>query len=300
VRRRNVWSGALLLLFALVSLVAVQADIAFLSDGRVVYGKLEATAGGVLTYQSFGSKVLVNANDILRTVANLEDIKDVQLDVILKDNSSITGKIVDIDDEIGLFLDISFATLVIPVGAVKEMYHREQRTKFKGANSNVYAGVALTAPVGESSNVFGTFFGPSAMVQVRLFDVRELFIGLSANITSLEYIPSTLIKYTQTDVSGHVAWKFMFWRNDKSFLSMFTPFVQLGGGASLVYVSDDRGLTSPSRYGLLNSNAQFAAGLEFNPIPAFAVRAAGIFKATFQSDRPFFTTGAELSVGIHY
>ena len=111
----------ILVFFSFILVAPTFADVIFLVDGKILIGTIIGPDEAGVAYSVFGERVVLGVDQILKTEQNIQAISDLLVTVNLKDGSTLHGKVVDFDEEIGYFVDIGFGILTVPIAAVSEI-----------------------------------------------------------------------------------------------------------------------------------------------------------------------------------
>lgn len=287
--------GILILLLTLFPGLLTHAEVIFLRTGEIVIGTIVAASPGILTVKSFGLNREVPVKDVLKTINSWEELKERTIMVLLKDGTTLIGKPVDVDEELGVFLDIGFGTLALPIPAVSFLADPERRQIFQGKSLNFGALGLVAFPL---NSTYGMSYGGAAAVEFRIADLRSLYMDLVILAYPLNYLPNTLVSLLNTNVQLNVVYKVFEFGEVFSALEFLVPYVGLGVGATLVTVFDNRPNATVDQRGLLTFSFQSHLGLEWNLPWKFHLRTGGGVEAILQSGGVFWVPNAQ--VGLFY
>ncbi|MFA6504624.1 MAG: hypothetical protein WCT14_00930 [Treponemataceae bacterium] len=284
------------LLFALAlgaCTAAVWADVVFLRDGRILIGTIAGTIDGGVTYKVAGETVSVDVNNIVRTERELSALASMPIEVVLKDSSVIRGKIADYDEELGLFVDISFGTLTIPLATIAEVVDPQRRTKYSGAAFQVRAAGGVYSPVLSGADTFGPSWTAQLGASWSLPFMRGLSGGLTVSYSGADYKKGG-VNYAFLSVRPEISYRYLAFRLKDGFSSRFTPIVSLSAGPAYIDVNDSS--STPSRYGQLAAEIGLSAGVELSIAAGISARIEAFVDAYTQKSGPFVTAGALISI----
>lgn len=291
------WMRTLVLIFALLVFgiaSAAAVDIVYLQNGEIILGTLTGPVPGGVSYATFGAERKIPLESIASTDKTLTSLADKMVNVVLKDGSSIQGKIVDYDPDIGVFLDISFGTLTIPVVAISEIYETAKRTLFNGTTFQIspYGGVYW--PLAGSADYFGMSWYAGVGADWAIPKIRGLYAGGRATIYGMNYKKDSSVKYSMYSVRPEITYKYLGWRMKNNLLGKLVPYVSLGSGP--VYIAIQDPASYPSTYGSITADIAMTTGMELSFSSNIVVKLEGNGSLILQKGTPFMNAGVMLSL----
>ncbi len=293
----RIWASkiAQVVIFSLFIAAPVSAlDVVYLKNGDIIIGTLVGPVAGGVSYNTFGSPRTVPLESIASSEKNLAALSNTTVQVLLKDGSTIQGKITDYDEDIGLFLDISFGTLTIPGIAVEKIYDLGRRTKYNGSSYQIAGFGGLYWPLFSSSTYFAASWFAGADVEWALPLARGLYAGARAKVSGMDYTPDATIDYFMASICPVLTFKYLGWRMTDGFLSRIVPFASLGAGP--VYISIEDPSAYPVNYGSISAEIFLAAGIDVGIYNGWVLNLEGNASLVLQAGSPFISAGAMLSV----
>ncbi|MCX7024511.1 MAG: hypothetical protein NT080_07815 [Spirochaetes bacterium] len=286
------------LAFLMAAAFSAYSEVIFLSDGQILIGSLIGPVESGISYRAFGAEITIPLNRILKTEKMLSSIADTTLNIRLKDGSQLKGKIVDYDEEIGLFVDIGFGVLTVPIPAIAEIFDLPLRERFAGSPAQVRAGAGLYIPLLGSGDYFGPSWTSVLGALVSLPFMRGLYAGIELGVSGADYLDSDTTSYLFASVEPELELRFMGWRMKDGFLGKMTPFASLRGGMTYISLKDPD--FYPPDSGSLTGSFGLAAGMDFAVANDFGARLDWMAGVVLQSTTPFVTTGLRLSVSYDF
>lgn len=278
--------------FSLLLLVPIFADVIFLVDGKILIGSVIGFDEAGIAYSVLGERIVLNVDQILKTEQNIQAISDLQVNVHLKDGSTLHGRVVDFDEEIGFFVDIGFGTLIVPIAAVSEIVDPTVRVRYAGSTISLQAGGGAYLPLFTASENFGPSWVTSLGADVSLPFFRGMYAGISFSVSGADYTPSDSVSYLFASVTPDIGIRYMGWRMRNDFLRIITPYVSLSGGASYISMTDP--VLSSHAQGSLSALFGLSGGLRFAVAKGFSVMLDLFGDLILQKSSPFVYAGAGL------
>ncbi len=284
--------------FLFLGFFQLPAETIFVADGRIFLGNLISAASGKIEMESYGQSITLNAGEVLKTEANFASLMETKVEVVLKDSSTIRGKIVDFDADIGLFLDIEFGILTLPLSSISNIYDPVAREIYEGALGSAFIGGTYNIPL------VLTGYDPGFTVLLqgewKTPFLRGLYLGASLEYNSLKYTLLEQLQYSITHLTAEATYKYLGFRSDKGVLFYLSPFITLGAGPSVILVADNRPNIFPNTYGTLVGHVNGRLGVELGPWSGVIVRVFGGSTLTFQSNGLFTTMETGILVGYSF
>lgn len=269
-------------------------DVVYLQNGEIIIGNLIGPVPDGVSYASFGSEKTISLDTIKATEKNLDALADKTVQVVLKDGSTIQGKIADFDEDIGVFLDISFGTLTIPVGAITEMYQSDIRTKFTGAAFQVSGYGGAYWPLLDSAEYFGMSWYAGTGFDWAIPRVRGLYAGMRITVYGLDYTEDDDIKYFMVSLRPNVTYKYLGWRMKENILAKIVPYASIGAGPAYIAIEDPD--SYPTNYGSITADVAINAGIEFSLSQTIVFKIEGNGSVILQKGTPFINAGGMLAL----
>lgn len=284
---------ALPVLMLLFLTAQLSAEVVFLRNGDVLIGKITSAGSGTVTIQTFGDERKVPSKDILRSEPGLSDIKDLALQVILKDGTSIRGKLTDFDEEIGLFVDIGFGILALPITAIDKIVDPSVVVHYGGYRHilGVSGGVAFP-PGGD----YGLGYHGALTGELQLARLRELYALASFAWMDPGYTGDVGVSLQTWSLLVGIRYKFVAFGEIFPALEILTPYATLAAGGSLVTLFDTRAVALVDQRGLLTSSLAASVGLEWKLPASLSLRTEGGANFIFQTSGVFIAP--KVSAGI--
>ena len=287
---RFLWASILLT----ISVFPAVSDVLFLESGEIVLGTLISARDGNVVIRSLGSERTIEADQIDRSEEEIAALKDLNLEILLKDGTVIRGTVVDYDEEIGVFVDISFGNLALPLATIEIIQDSSRPRKKKTDNRvlGLYGQWTFTP-----SESFGGSAAVSASADFGMGAALGLYVGADIFCHPLNYTAEDQVRYTLAGLNVHGLYK-AFWLADLwTVFKVLVPYAKLGGGAAFVQVDDDRAEAVVDSQGSLTGMVAGQLGLEWNLPSIFWLRFFFNADLVFQSSGVFFLPGA--GVGLH-
>ncbi len=270
---------------------------AFLVDGEILIGDFVSPNPDGFLYKTFKGDVVIPVGNLIKSEKSISVLASMPVELILKDNSIIKGKIVDFDYDIGIFIDISFGTLTIPNSAVSKIVDPVQRSRFSGSSFQYGVSGGMYFPLGNNTQYFGPSWLASISLQSRIPGIRGLFAGASLSFNDTSFLQVATTKYYLLSVCPEISYKLLDWRTKGGFLGVFSPFASLGAGLAYINVSDPD--LYPPSYGNLTMRGYLKAGTEISVTPFLNLEVAGYIDIFLQGEQPFYTAGVTLGVYLN-
>ncbi len=272
----------------------VAADTVVLSDGEVLFGSVERTGPGEAVVRPLGGDETRLVHGVAKIDAGLDPLLGNALEFTLKDDSVLRGKLVDVDEELGVFADISFGVLRLPFGAIKRTLIYDD---FRASERGVSATLGLSALGAIGSDSFGLSFAPRLGLESSLPGSDALGVGEAIDYFAMSYRLSDEVNYGIANLTAYLRVKLLplFGRSESK--SIFSPYVELGGGLGFIAVADYRADAQNENYGTINAQARAAIGIRGVRLsPRLSLGARCDLCAVFQRSRPFWLLGGGLAL----
>jgi hypothetical protein len=283
---------ASILLFSAALCSAAWSDVLFLKDGTILIGTIVSSGAEGTRYQAFGREVTLLPQDIKKTAADVKALEHVPLTVQLMEGSVLHGTVADYDPEVGLFLDISFGVLTIPVASIKAIMDPTTEVRHSGSSFGIRAGGSWYFPILDAAKSFASSPAIDLSAQWRLPFLLGLTAGFDARYSFSSLVSSGSAKYSFISVEPEVGYRLLVWRNNQNLMRIFTPFVSLGAGAVYVNLSDPS--ASPEQQGEMNLGFNAKTGLDVELAAGWGLRLQGRADLYLQKKSPFLSLSAGL------
>jgi len=235
---------AVIAFFISVICPPLYADVVWLQDGGILLGEIVTAESDGITIKTFGEKRKVFQKEIIKSEKTLDNLKNRQSDITLKDGSVIKGKILDYDEEIGINVDIDFGNITLPVQSVSSITDQKQKKHHRGADINIGFTGGYYYLLGEASDSFNNSYRLSFFAEFNTGLTRGLFAGVDAAYTFIDYSGTQDLSFSMYSVQPYLLYRFIDLRNSSSFMNRVVPFISAGiGGAYIIKEnSSDSGL----------------------------------------------------------
>lgn len=284
-------------LLVFVSGMYLNAEVIFLRSGEIVIGRITGAGVGSITVMSFNQERTIPSKDVLRTAMNLDEVKDLTMMVILKDGTNIVGKPVDFDEELGFFVDIGFGNLAVPVGAIQMIADPVKLKQYRGNAVNFAGLFLLNVPL---YSAYGLSYGGSLGTELRLGELRELFINPVISFYHLDYTSNDKIDFYNTSLSLNLLYKVYAFGEILPAVEFIVPYLGLGVGGTLVTIIDNRPEAAVQQNGLLTFSFQGLAGLEWRFPFSLSLKTGAMLEGILQQDGVFLNFAAQAGLGYGF
>jgi hypothetical protein len=261
------------------------SDVVFTDDGAILIGSIVRPEPGGLRFLAYGREYSLPSANIQRSESDIKVLDGVPLTVELMDGLVLRGVFADYDPDIGLFLDISFGVLTIPIPSIKSVTDPVRRLRYAGSPFFARVGGAYYFPVFDAASSFGPSFGIDVAAEWSVPFLRGLSAGFDARYAFADYLPSAAAHYTFISAQPEASYRMLFLRTRSDWLSNLTPFVSAGMGPVYVSLADDS--QSPPQMGELDLGLNLKLGLDIDVFKGFGLRLQGRGDLYFQQGGPF-------------
>lgn len=275
----------------------LSAEVIFLRSGEIVIGQITGASPGTISIQSFGQKRDIASKDVLKTVNSLNDIKDNAVVVILKDGTNIVGKPVDVDDELGFFVDIGFGNLALPIDSILMVADPQRRQSYVGVSVNFTALGLISLPLNSNYNYS---FGGAFSSELRLAQLREFYINPVITFYHLDYSADSAIDFYNAQIQLNLLYKVLAFGEIFSALEFFVPVFGIGVAGTLINLYDTRPEAVVSPRGLLTFSAQGFGGFELRLPWNFSLKTLAEMESIFQTSGIFWNFKAYAGLGYGF
>ncbi|HOV39796.1 MAG TPA: hypothetical protein PLG79_13805, partial [Spirochaetales bacterium] len=274
------------------------ADVLYLKNGEILIGTIKQTTSKGVLYNTFKGEVELAVSDILRTEISIDHLKTIPISIELKDLSVLKGTAVDYDSEIGLFLDIAFGTLTIPLSSINRILEIEQSARFNGNPYHVSAGGGMYFPISGNSNDFNSSWLSILELQISIPGIRGLYGGIQAAYHNADYTANSTTDYYFVSICPEITYKYLDLRIQKGVLNLFIPFITFYTGLTYINISDSN--LYPSSYGDIALSFNVKIGSEVIAFKEFSIEIAALFGSILQEETPFNFAGTTLQIGYSF
>jgi len=268
------------------------SDVVFSDDGAIFIGTIIRPEPGGMRYLAYGREVLLPSGSIQRSESDLKVLQGLPLTVELMDGSVLRGTVADFDPEIGLFLDISFGVLTVPLQSIKAVTDPVKRVRYAGSPFIARAGASCYFPILSAASSFGPSLGVDVAAEWSIALLRGLSAGFDARYAFADFLPSSTVQYSFLSVAPEASYRMLFLRTRADWLRNLTPFVSAGVGPVYVNLADPGGY--PSQMGELSLGVNLKLGLDIDLFKGVGLRFQGRSDLYLQQGSPFVL----LSLGI--
>jgi hypothetical protein len=268
------------------------SDVVFTDDGAILIGTIIRPEPGGMRYLAYGREMLLPSQSIQRSESDLKVLEKLPLDVELMDGSVLRGTFADFDPEIGLFLDISFGVLTVPVQSIKAVTDPVKRLRYAGSPFMARAGASWYFPVLSGASSFGPSLGIDLAAEWSVPLLRGLSAGFDARYAFADFLPSQSVNYSFVSVAPEASYRLLFLRTRDDWLRNLTPFVSAGVGPVYINLLDPGGY--PSQMGELSLGVNMKLGLDVDIFKGVGIRLQGRSDLYLQQGNPFVL----LSIGL--
>jgi len=272
--------------------VPLWSDVVFTDDGTILIGTIVRAEPGGMRYLAYGRETVLPSGRIQRSEGDLKALEGMPLTVELMDGSSLRGTFADFDPEIGLFLDISFGVLTVPIQSIKAVVDPVKRLRYAGSPFIARAGASYYFPVLGAASSFGPSLGIDVAAEWSVPLLRGLTAGFDARYSFADYLTSDTAHYSFASVVPEASYRMLFLRTRADWLRNMTPFVSAGVGPVYVNLTDPGG--SPSQMGELDLALNVKLGLDLDFFKGIGLRLQGRGDLYFQQGGPFILISAGL------
>jgi len=273
---------------------SLSAEVVHLKDGTILIGELLGPTANGVSYSVMGQNLEIPIASIQKTEKTLEGLSTLNVELTLKDGSSIRGRIVDLDLDIGLFLDISFGTLTIPVQAIQSIDNPVLKRKFVPVSVQFRGGGGFQYPFFGNEKNFGPSWYSQAGFDWSLPGLRGWQLGLQAEGYGMNYLTNPNSQYQMYALVPRLTYQYLGLRSEDSLASLLTPFV--GAGAGPAYILMKNSTISSSGSESLTLEVSAFTGVQVNLFYGLALKLEGFTSVVLQKTLPYVAGGAALSL----
>ena len=268
-------------------ILAVQpfADVIRLNDGTIYLGEVASASEDGVVLDILGKSLRVPSARISKTETDLEALRSQALEVFLLDGSVIRGKVKDYDSEIGLFVDLEFGEITIPLDSLGSIQDPVLRSRYRGLPFQAGILGGFYQPVGSLSASFESSFSITAFAEFNLRWLRGLYAGVDFSHFFMTYQPDADLSYGISVITAGPVYRLLLLRTSEvAFIKNLVPWAGLSAGAAYVAVEDQTAATS---YGELDPAFGASLGLDYHAGARLLVRLSGRWLLLPQSASAF-------------
>jgi len=225
------------------------ADVVWLNDGSVYFGAIESADASGITIKTFGETRKILQSEIVKSEKTLDNMKNMPVDILLKDGSVIKGRIQNYDEEVGILVITDLGQSTLPVSSIKEIYNptiRElynPKKKETGATVIKETGTPLMFNIGITGGYYIPVMGLASDFNnsYNLSIFGECNPGLIRGLSFGGEFSTILIDSNVDDndfsiyaFQPYIQYNFLQLKDSSSFIKYFTPFVSAGVGAAYI------------------------------------------------------------------
>jgi opacity protein-like surface antigen len=276
------------------------ADVIRLQNGDVYLGNITSTNSEGVIVESFGRKIKVQQKDLLRSEKDLSLLKLQDVEIRLKDGSSINGKIQNFDDEVGILVDIDFGSMTLPVKSINSITEPSQREYYAGKSfvvgiSGGYYMVNGPLKKDFKDNMLFTIYGE---MNTNFF--RGLFGGVEVNYMIMDNKFNSNLKYNMFNSNFYASYKFFNFRSSSTFMQNFVPYGSLGIGLSYVSADDSRSDVPRKKSNELDLNYKVSLGLDYFITQNISARLSASWQSVLQTNNNFNLLMINIGAGYNF
>lgn len=268
-------------------------EVVYLNDGQVLIGTLAKPVAGLIDFTGSIKNLRLEPKDIRKTESDIHSLLDKDLEVMLKDHSVIRGRYVDFDEELGLFVDISFGTLDLPLAQIDTIYLVDAKKSRDQPKSVVGVGFYLALPI--QSDVTGLSYMPSLSFESKLPFLHGIYLGENVDYVIMSFKASNDVAFRIAGFSLIISAKLIPLFSGRETTKLFSPYISLGAGSALISIIDNRAGAQNQYYGTFNFLSKLKLGVEIGPLPHFSIDAGGGLAMIMQQSGPFWLASGGLT-----
>jgi hypothetical protein len=270
------------------------AEALLIASGEIIIGTLDpSVTEGVSLKDAAGVETRLKSQDIVRAEDSARGFVGEALEIVLKDGSVIRGSLVDYEEEIGFFIDISFGTLDLPPDQVRAVYLSSMRKTKDPPAMVLGCGLSLLLPAG--TDQFGPSFAPYLAFQTKLPGLRGIYVGEELGLMIMDYRAAGDVRCLIADLSLGLTAKIVQMLERRKSIGILNPYVGLDGGIAFIRIIDDRPDAQNEFYGTMNGRLRATAGLEISPFDHFTIDLGAGACAIAQEGSPFWIISAKVA-----
>lgn len=281
-------------LLLLVIILSAEADIIRMKDGRIFIGRVYTIARDGVVLLVSGEKLTVQYDEILQADPDFSNLSDRVMEITLKDDSTMRGKIRNYDSDIGLLVEIDLGVITVTPENIKSIMDYTQRSKQRAQTVNIGVLGGYYFMVGDLSGAFSGNFSTRIFGEFNLgFIIEGLFTGIVISYQPLIPVNYDVHSYYLFDFDIYLMYRFLLLRSSPGILRNFVPFISIGAGAALP-VRTGNGETGTE----LDFAFSGSVGLDYFITDDFLIRLYGSWMTVLQSE--LFFNSISVNVGAAY
>jgi small nuclear ribonucleoprotein (snRNP)-like protein len=276
------------------------ADVIRLQNGDVYLGKITNTDSEGVNLESFGRNIKVSHKDILRTEKDMSLLKNQDVEIILKDESNIRGKIQNFDDEVGVLVNIDFGSLTLPAKSIKSITEPSQKEYYAGKPfvigiSGGYYMVNGPLKKNFNDNMLFTIYG-----EANTDLIRGLFAGVELNYMLMDNKFNSNLKYNIYNSNFYASYRFFNFRTSSGFIRNFVPYGSFGIGLSYVAANDSRSNVPRKKSSEMDLNYKASLGFDYFLTKSVSLRVSSSWQSILQDKNNFNMLMFNIGAGYNF
>jgi hypothetical protein len=287
-------------LFAMLIVIAtvpgLRADVIRMKDGKILIGKILSIGSRGVEIKALGDIAWYSPDEIVQTEADLKSLKDQYVEITLKDNSVMRGKIKDYDADIGFSMEIQFGVITVPLENIRRIEDPEQRRKSVLNTAQIVAEGGYYFMIGDLAASYSGNPQASLSAEFSLdFLLPGLYAGATAAYDAVTCTVASGCDYLLFDLDAMVMYRFIFLRAEESFLKRFVPFVGVGAGLALPIMTYAGTATAEADLSIVG-----LFGLDFYLSDGFLLRVNGKWTSIAQTSVWYNFLAVNAGLGISF
>jgi hypothetical protein len=282
-------------IFLFTSLI-LSADVIRMKNGRIFIGRVLTVNPEGVVILSLKEKFTVNFNEILKTDPDFRNLQDRELEITLKDNSKMLGKVKDYDPDIGLLMEIDFGMITLPLENVKSIMDYTQQRKTTAHFMQIGTQGGYYFIIGDLSSIYTSNFDINLFWELNLdFLLPGLFAGATLSYHNLTCIDYTDFSYLLFNLNISGIYRLLIFRTESGFLRNLVPFAAIGAGAAcpLQTVNEDTAME-------IDLSFTASLGVDYFIFDDIFIRLSGVWTTVLQSEIWFNTIAINLGAAYGF
>ncbi|RPJ03268.1 MAG: hypothetical protein EHM28_15610 [Spirochaetaceae bacterium] len=272
------------------------ADVIRIKDGRVVVGKISSIDSQGIHLEAFGGNIVVPAAEIVGTEKDFSSLKDMEIEITLKDQSVLRGKIKNYDEDIGFQLEINFGIITVPLENITSIQDPVQRSRYVANFIQIGVAGGYYFMMGDLASSFGNNVNFQVFGEFNLgFLLEGLFAGIDLSYYNVDCTQSGSYSYLLFGLTANVSYRFLQLRPLQGFVRNMVPFVGAGVGTGIPIMTNS-GVTE------MEADLSFSgfAGIDYFITDSFLIRVSGCWQPILQSTKWFQTITISMGAGYSF
>lgn len=279
--------------FILLSLaVNTRADVIRINNGQVYLGKITSADSEGILIDSFGKKRAIPQSEILKSEKSLETLQSQQVQIFLKDGSIFRGKIENYDEEMGIFINIDFGPMTVPVDSIKEIIdpgvkeYYESMIKVNPVNIGFTGGYYLTA--GPAGSRYNSNYNFSFFTEFYTYLLKGLFAGIDMGYLPVDYKNSAEIEFNIITFQPYLSYRYGNLKRSRiPLVKDLVPFFSAGAGIAYTRLKDNRPLAANSEKSESDMVYSARLGCDYLIYKNILIRLFGGWESILQKNKSF-------------